>query len=90
MKRTRLLIGAAPVKPLHRRKQDRNILLRQIGVFLVQGLSRIKRQRFAAPSMCGIEEWGRYLTGGFENYAQIRIHAFILATRIVLPARCTK
>ncbi len=78
------------MKPLHRRKQDRDILLCQIGIFLVQGLSRIKRQRFAAPAMCWVEEWGRYLAGGFKNYAQMRIHAFILATRIVLPARCTK
>lgn len=78
------------MKPLHRRKQDRDILLRQIGVFLMQGLARIKRQGLTTPSLPRLKEWGRYLTGGFENYAQMRIHAFILATHIVLPARCSK
>lgn len=84
MKHSKLLIGAAPMKPLHRRKQDCDILLRQVGVFFMQGLARIKRQRFAAPSLCGIEEWGRYLAGGFENYAQMRIGAFVLAAPAAL------
>jgi len=73
------------MKPLHRRKQDRNILLRQVRVFLMQGLSRIKRQGFTAPPLPGIEEWGRYLAGSLENHAQMRIDALVSVTRIVLP-----
>jgi hypothetical protein len=75
------------MKTLYRGKQERDILLRQIGVFLVQGLSRIKRQGFTAPSLPGIEEWGRYLAGGFKNHAQMRTDAPVFATRIVLIVR---
>ena len=78
------------MKPLHRRKQDRNILLRQVRVFLMQGLSRIKRQGFTAPPLPGIEEWGRYLAGSLKDHAQMRIDAFVLATRIVLSIWCAE
>lgn len=80
MKRSRLLIGAVPVKTLYCGKQERDILLRQVGIFLMQSLAGIKRQGFAAPSLCGIEKWRRYLAGGFENHAQMRVDALVFAT----------
>lgn len=73
------------MKTLHCGKQDRDILLRQVGIFLMQSLAGIKRQGFATPSLSGIKEWRRYLAGSSENHAQMRIDAFVLAARTALP-----
>ena len=73
------------MKTLHRRKQKRDILLRQVGIFFTQGLTRIKCQGFAAPPLPGLEKWRCYLAGSFENHAQMRIDALVSVTRIVLP-----
>ena len=73
------------MKTLHRRKQECDILLRQVGIFIMQSLACIERQRFTAPSLSGFEKWRRYLAGSFENHAQMRIDALVFAARIVLP-----
>ena len=72
------------MKALHRSKQERDILLRQIRILLMQSLARIKCQRLAAPPLPGFEKWRRYLAGGLENHAQVRIDALIPAPRTIL------